>query len=210
MNRNQRAIKTHSALFSNHGNKPIQDAMAKCLVMLIVLVGCVCAGQENEPVPVFVQTDSGYHVTWVFTAACNADSALNVLFSYTQLKQYLPDITLALDSIEEHPGWNRLRYKYSYLIYSLRITFLRQLNDSTGSVDFAMENAVPSSQILPVVRRITGQYKVIPKADSVIIEYRQATQFDRHLLGLQMAVIKYDTRAALHRQYRYLLQTRKQ
>jgi hypothetical protein len=183
--------------------------MIKFLAIISSLAITAWAVPENEPAPVFVQVDSGYNVTWSFTAQCNADTARDVLFIFSRINRYLPDITLALDSIEEHSSWNRLRYKYSYLIYSLSITFLRHWNDSTGTVDFIMEKAVPSSQILPVVRKITGQYKVIPTADSIRIEYSQAARFDRPLLGLQMAIIRYDTRAALQRQYRYLMQAGK-
>ena len=142
--------------------------------------------------------------TYDFSTTCARDTLLGVLHDYRHIVKYLSELALTIDSVDHGPGWNRLRYTYFYVVYTLTVTFMRVRNDSAGTVSFDLEQAHASSGLIPSAAAIHGWYHVVPEGDHNRVYYSQTTTMSRDLNRLYAYLIHRELRRFLRRMERYI------
>ena len=138
----------------------------------------------------FEQDGRGYTFTSRFVVEASPEQVLAVLYPFENLRQYARR-TAAVDLIEEGPDWQVVRFTYDNWLWSLSVTYRREVDCSGRCIRFEMLEARRTGLPVPVPLRSRGEcrFEPVPEGSRVTCVQTSAAS-DTRLLRAWMAWAK--------------------
>jgi hypothetical protein len=180
---------------------------------------CLClifsypaACSDSDKAMQFICHGKSYEVHYEFETEMASADVLAVIHEFEHLRQYMDRLSLkmtlvsASDICTDAPGSisNTIRYDYTYLIFTKKLTLKRVMNPDSGFVTFNMIHAEENSKLIPSVKATWGRYDVHPSQRGCRVTYIQKTEMDRSLNRFYGEIIRLETQAVLKSQFAYI------
>jgi hypothetical protein len=167
---------------------------------------------NSETAMQFVCHGSSYDVLYEFDAVSSPAGILAAIHEFEHLRRYMNRLSLkmilikASDSCTGISGsiCNTIRYDYTYLVFTKKLTLWRVMNADSGFVTFAMIHSEENSDLIPSVKATCGRYDVYETQAGSHVKYIQKTDMDRPLSFFYREIIRIETQAVLKSQRDYI------
>ncbi|MBN2527095.1 MAG: hypothetical protein JXR76_11930 [Deltaproteobacteria bacterium] len=131
------------------------------------------------PARVCVADDDGSIVfNYTFEVSLAPEEVVHTIFEFDHLKTYSKGVH-SLKQLQHKPGSHVVRYEYRHAMFKTIISFKRILNLSQNEIDVEMLSCWDNVPFLPMLRKMTGRYKVyVNAAGKTVVRYRTVSEFD--------------------------------
>lgn len=174
------------------------------VAVAVAALACMAERKTWERDFVFTWEGRDYDAAWQFGTTCPPETLLHVFFQPHHIRRCMERANLTIEVLDSGETRNRIAYTYAYLVSTLRLTFLRELDTAGRRVTFVMQAcSVSGTNVVPTVVSSEGYYAIVDSAGAWRVRYWQKTVLDRDLNDLYMYFIRGDTRRVVRNQERY-------
>ena len=176
----------------------IKRKSRKRFIVAILLIFCALLRVEAGNLDFsLTREDSTYIVYYSFPTTCPKDTLLQIFHNYGHITRYLTQPNLSTTLIDSTDIWNKIIYRYRYVISTFSLTLSRDLLADEGRVVFKLIESINDTWLIPKVLFVNGYYHVKEQGDTNIVSFYQRTTLDQEIRWFQFQIIRAETNSFL-------------